>query len=135
MLPKDIRRAVEKELTNYPIRLKRLEILKEEVMNSGNRELSGMPIHHSGESVTERKALELCSSEILFLEKRCKQIREGLELLDDEERRLVELKYFCRKFTHDGVMAEMNISKRERYFITRNRILEKIAYITGMWYL
>lgn len=135
MLPQDIRRAVEMELTNYPIRLKRLELLKDEVMNSGNRELSGMPIHHSGESVTERKALELCSSEILFLEKRCRQIREGLELLDDEERRLVELKYFCRKFTHDGVMAEMNFSKRGRYFITRNRILEKIAYITGMWHL
>ena len=135
MIPKDIRQAVERELSNYPARQKRLQLLKEEIEQSGNRELSGMPIHHSGESVTERKALELCSSEVLFLERRCRQIREGLQLLDAEERRLVELKYFCRRFTHDGVMGEMGIGKRNNYFYMRNKILERFAYIMGIWYL
>ena len=134
MIPKDIRQAVERELSNYPARQKRLQLLKEEIEQSGNRELSGMPIHHSGESVTERKALELCSSEILFLERRCRQIREGMDLLDTEERRLVELKYFCRRFTHEGVKEQMVMSNRE-YFVTRDRVVEKIAYILGLWFL
>lgn len=134
-MPRTIRQAVENELMNFPVRKKRLELLKEEIYHSGNRELSDMPRGSNVHSITERKALELNTDEILWLEKRIRQMNSVMESLTPEERQIVQVRYFENRYTHEGTRMELNITSARAYYGKRDRILEQFAYALGYWYM
>jgi RinA family phage transcriptional activator len=133
-------RFVERELYNYPINKKLVENWekeKEELIGGARSTLSG---DGSGR-FAENKITNPTSAEVLrllALENKVNRARwyvqaidDVLELLPEEDRRLVELKYFQGFLTNVGVARELNIGQTV-FYERRAKLVEKFAIRMGL---
>ncbi len=112
-------KVIEAELYCYHESKRYLEDLREEILEGSATQEVGMAVQ-SGTTgdTTMNKAIKLTSSrEILECERRIRAIEKVLKMLekDDKKLRLVQMKYFQRKYTDIGIAMELDISERTFY--------------------
>jgi len=121
-------RYIESELCNYKAYCDRAKEIREGIIYAGDRAFSGMPINHSGASVTENKGIALAScKELTDLTNRIRLIENVLWQADFQSRAIIFLRYIEGGMTHNEVMRKMGICNRNRYFEKRDRIINKLA--------
>lgn len=109
-----------------------LEHIRESIVDGTSyREVS---IQSGGTSdITANKAIKLASSkEMLELERRIRGIEEALKIIqqDPEKYRLLQMKYFERKYTDRWIWRELNISDRT-FYRWRREIIEVVGSRLG----
>lgn len=114
-MKKEIKRYIEAELRDYYKNKKDLADLQEAILHgTGSADPSG--IRGSGNSdPTQRKALALMTNaRIKKLEETIQAIEVVVGELDEEKRRLVEMKYWTRPktLTDEGIAQHLHISSR-----------------------
>lgn len=63
---------------------------------------------------------------------RIRKIEAGLKLVNDEERNIIELKYFSGiEYTNDYIIEELHIS-RKKFYKLRDGIIYKFAIVFGL---
>ena len=127
-------KSIESELYCYHESKKYLEELREEIIEGSAIQEVGIAVQ-SGTigNVTMNKAIKLTSSrEILEVERRLRAIEKVLSLLERDEKRLrlVEMKYFERRYTDIGIALELDISERT-FYNWRKEIIKLIAEQLG----
>lgn len=89
----------------------------------------GVPADPTGRKVAELEALEARtgrSRQVLAI------IDAVWDILSDEKRRILELKYFAKdKLTNEQVIAEMHIG-RSRFYAQRKEIIRDFAFVMGL---
>ncbi|MHB1654412.1 MAG: transcriptional regulator [Desulfitobacteriaceae bacterium] len=132
-MERHIYQFVEAELQNYKINKKLIEEFDREILYTGAK--SGLGKDPTGRfpqnTTTDSTSVE--AMRILFLEDKTlragyyvRAIEDVLELLSEQERKLVELKYFQGWLTDSGICSEMHIS-RVTLYRQKNNIVRKFA--------
>lgn len=127
-------KTIESELYCYHESKKYLEELREEIIESSAAQEIGVAVQ-SGTTgdTTGNKAVKLASSrEILEVKRRLRAIEKVLGLLENNERKLklVQMKYFERRYTDIGISMELDISERT-FYNWRKEIIRLIAEQLG----
>lgn len=106
---------------------------RNELVHSTRHHEPGLP-HNQGVG----RPVESTVIQMLVLEQKAqremfwvKAIEDVFELLPDEDKRLVELKYFEGYLTNAGVARRLNISERE-FYRRRERIVWRFANRLGL---
>lgn len=109
------------------------EAQREELMNATKTREEGMPGSGALGRPTETTAIQLALLESKVKPEMfwVKAIEDTLELLCEEDRRLVELKYFEAYLSNTGIARQLNISERE-FYNRREQIVYKFAYRFGL---
>ena len=110
-IPKHVYKFIEAELYDYKINKKTLEALKNDVYlatfsgdGTGRSSRRGSP--------SEAKVMQLMTDrQIQRLEFTVKAIEDVLETLTEEEKKLVRMKYFEKRYTNKGLALEMGMSQ------------------------
>lgn len=135
-IPDEIFRLVERKLFDYPqnaAAIKAAREMREDVLQQGRQfDLTNPPAAGQGSPV-ERKAMRL-----LMLEEKAqreefwvKGIEDVLQQLPEEDRKLVELKYFNGFLTNAGVARELGMSD-STYRRRKRHIVRKFAVRFGL---
>lgn len=121
---------VERKLYDYPANkqiIRDFEARSEAILHR-TKENDGQPRGSGIGKPTETTAIQLA-----LLEQRVKceafwirAIEDTLELLSDEDKTLVQLKYFEGYLTNEGIMLRMGMSKK-RFYRMRDEIITKFA--------
>lgn len=136
---KDAFRHVEAELFAYPFRKKEIARLREEILNPFDEEPDDKTVVKGKNSVripedpTGRQALKLVShTRLMHLERVSDAIEEVYHRLSDQQRKMVELKYWTQpqRLTTIGICELVGISDRT-YSRWRRQIVHGIAEILG----
>lgn len=119
-------RLLESELYFYKDTKKELQLLEDDIANLSSS--SDSSIRAGISKPTEAKALRLMSSkELLEARRRIEAIEYMLDVLrcceEPAKLRLIEMKYFERKYTDVGIWEALNISKKTYYRWKREAIL------------
>lgn len=127
-------KTIEAELYCYHETKKYLEELREEILESSATQEIGVAVQ-SGTTgdTTGNKAIKLASSrEILEVDRRMRSIEKVLNLLKNDEKktRLVEMKYFERRYTDIGIALKLGISERT-FYNWRREIIKLIGEQLG----
>jgi len=129
-------RYIEKELYNYPLNRKLIENWEAErqgiIEETGGREnivIDDKKVSNPTLSKTMR--LLALEGKVDRAKWYCKAIEDVLEILEETDKRLVELKYFQGYLTNEGVARELNISVRE-FYRRRKNIIGKLAVRMGL---
>lgn len=127
-------KSIESELYCYYESKKYLEEMREEILEGSSGQEIGVAVQ-SGTigNTTMNKAIKLASSrEILEVERRLRAIDKVLGLLERDEKklRLVQMKYFERRYTDIGIALELDISERT-FYNWRKDIIKLIAEQLG----
>jgi RinA family phage transcriptional activator len=125
-IPRHVYKFIEAELYDYKINKKTLEALKNDVYlatfsgdGAGRSSRRGSP--------SEAKVMQLMTDrQIQRLEFSVKAIEDVLETLTDEERKLLKLRYFEKRFTNKGLAMEMGMSEPTLITAKKN-IITKFA--------
>lgn len=112
-------KMIESELYCYNESKKYLDELREEILEGSATQDLGVLVQNGViGNPTANKAIKLTNSrEILEVERRLRAIEKVLKLLENDERklRLVQMKYFERRYTDIGIALELDISERTFY--------------------
>lgn len=130
-------RFVESKLYAYVDNKKLVEAwentAKEIIHRSAYRE-PGMP----GNRDTNTSPVESISMQVIMLEQKAfrerfwiKAIEDVLELLPEQDKRLVELKYFEQYLSNTGIADKLSISERQ-FYKCRERIVWRFANRFGL---
>lgn len=121
---------VERKLYDYPANkqiVRDYEAQREAILHR-TKDNNGQPRGSGIGRPTETTAIQLA-----LLEQRVKceafwirAIEDTLELLSDEDKTLVQLKYFEGYLTNEGIMLRMGMSKK-RFYRMRDEIITKFA--------
>lgn len=124
---------IESELYSYKDTLKEIEELKNNIiLSSGSSDGIG-GTSNSIVSVTEIKGTALATNKrILHLERISKVIEKVLNEISEDQRKLIELKYFTKPQlnTWEGIAQKIPVS-RTQAFVWRNAVILKIAQELG----
>ena len=127
-------KMIESELYCYKESKKYLDELREEIIEGSAAQEAGVAVQSGTTSnVTMNKAIKLASSiEMLEVERRLRAIEKVLGLLekDDKKLRLVQMKYFERRYTDIGIALELSISERT-FYNWRKYIIQLIGQQLG----
>jgi len=121
---------VERKLYDYPANkqiIRDYEAQREALLHR-TKENDGQPRGSGIGKPTETTAIQLA---LLEQRVRCESfwiraIEDTMELLSDEDKMLVQLKYFEGYLTNDGIMLKMGMSKK-RFYRMRDEIITKFA--------
>ena len=121
---------VERKLYDYPANkqiIRDYEAQREAILHR-TKENDGQPRGSGIGKPTEATAIQLA---LLEQRVRCESfwiraIEDTMELLSDEDKMLVQLKYFEGYLTNDGIMLKMGMSKK-RFYRMRDEIITKFA--------
>jgi RinA family phage transcriptional activator len=133
------RRVIEAELRNFHQTKRELELLREEIIESGygicydSMKVSGGTLCKP----TESKAMMLLTSTVIReSERRVRAISELIDVLradeDPTKLRFIELKYFERRYTDYGLAQQLNIGIATLYRWQNHAvhfIAERLGYI------
>lgn len=137
-IPNHVFRYVERELYLYRVYKASVEELKwdlEDIMNR-SRQFSVDPIpSNRGQSDTVSLTIvqaAIIENKIQQKLTRIRKIEAGLQILTDEEREIVETKYFSNvDLTNEQIIAQLNIN-RNRFYKLRYGIVYKFAMVFGV---
>lgn len=123
-------RFVERKLYDYPANkqiIRDYEAQREAILHR-TKDNDGQPRGSGIGKPTETTAIQLA---LLEQRVRCESfwiraIEDTMELLSDEDKMLVQLKYFEGYLTNDGIMLKMGMSKK-RFYRMRDEIITKFA--------
>lgn len=126
-------RLIESELYFFNDTKKRLKELEEEILESSGSSETGIRAGIS--DPTARKAERLLSSvELMEIKKRVQAIEYALDVFENCQEpaklRLIEMKYFERRYTDDGIMGELNVS-RTSFYRWKREFIELVANKLG----
>jgi RinA family phage transcriptional activator len=124
-------KAIEAELYGYFDTKKDLELMEEEILESSP--FQEVSVQSGIGDTTANKAIKLISSkEILEVRRRINAIEKALFILQQNEYklRLLQMKYFERKFSDIGIQQELNIS-RETFYRWRRDIIKLVGSYLG----
>ena len=121
---------VERKLYDYPANkqiIRDYEAQREAILHR-TKENDGQPRGSGIGKPTEATAIQLA---LLEQRVRCESfwiraIEDTMELLSDEDKMLVQLKYFEGYLTNEGIMLRMGMSKK-RFYRMREEIITKFA--------
>lgn len=121
---------VERKLYDYPANkqiIRDYEAQREAILHR-TKDNDGQPRGSGIGKPTETTAIQLA---LLEQRVRCESfwiraIEDTMELLSDEDKMLVRLKYFEGYLTNDGIMLKMGMSKK-RFYRMRDEIITKFA--------
>lgn len=121
---------VERKLYDYPANkqiIRDYEAQREAILHR-TKDNDGQPRGSGIGKPTETTAIQLA---LLEQRVRCESfwiraIEDTMELLSDEDKMLVQLKYFEGYLTNDGIMLKMGMSKK-RFYRMRDEIITKFA--------
>lgn len=121
---------VERKLYDYPANkqiIRDYEAQREAILHR-TKDNDGQPRGSGIGKPTETTAIQLA---LLEQRVRCESfwiraIEDTMELLSDEDKMLVQLKYFEGYLTNDGIMFKMGID-RNRFYRMRAEIITKFA--------
>ena len=121
---------VERKLYDYPTNkqiIRDYEAQREAILHR-TKDNDGQPRGSGIGKPTETTAIQLAPLEQRV---RCESfwiraIEDTMELLSDEDKMLVQLKYFEGYLTNDGIMLKMGMSKK-RFYRMRDEIITKFA--------
>lgn len=121
---------VERKLYDYPANkqiIRDYEAQREAILHR-TKDNDGQPRGSGIGKPTETTAIQLA---LLEQRVRCESfwiraIEDTMELLSDEDKILVQLKYFEGYLTNDGIMLKMGMSKK-RFYRMRDEIITKFA--------
>lgn len=125
-------RAIEAELYGYLDTKRELELMEEEILEGSPFQEVAVQSGTTGDT-TANKAIKLASSkELLEVRRRINAIEKALFTLQQNETklRLLQMKYFERKFTDQGIMMELHISDRT-FYRWRREIVQLIGSYLG----
>lgn len=133
-VPRHVFRYIEGELYRYPITVKRIEDLRSNMINRTQSIDAAGPVDSGSGNPTESIAFALIDNdEINHLSRKVKAVKDVIEQLPDDRRRLVELKYFSKDKPDVELVAQrLNIS-RTTFFCWRKEIIAAFAYRMGLW--
>ncbi len=124
---------IEAELYCYHESKKDLRLMREEILEGTTYQ--EVAVQAGIGNVTENKAIKLVSSaSIRETERRINAIEKAIEVLqcsnEPRKLKLLEMKYFERKYTDIGIMGELYIG-RPTFYRWRREIIELIANFLG----
>ena len=125
-------KAIEAELYGYLDTKKEIELMEEEILEGSPFQEVAVQSGTTGDT-TANKAIKLASSkELLEVRRRINAIERALLILQQNETklRLLQMKYFERKYTDQGIMMELCISDRT-FYRWRKEIVQLIGSYLG----
>ena len=125
-------KAIEAELYGYLDTKKEIELMEEEILEGSPFQEVAVQSGTTGDS-TASKAIKLVSSkELLEVRRRVNAIEKTLVILQQDEYklRLLQMKYFERKFSDIGIQQELHIS-RETFYRWRREIIKLVGSYLG----
>ncbi|TAH62770.1 MAG: DUF1492 domain-containing protein [Gottschalkiaceae bacterium] len=126
-------RMIESELYCYQESKKDLELMREEILEGSS--FQEVAVQAGLGNVTENKAIKLVSSvSIRETERRINAIEKAIDILKNSNEprklRLLEMKYFERRYTDTAIAEELYID-RSTFYRWRREIIELIANFLG----
>ncbi len=125
-------KAIEAELYGYQDTKKDLELMEEEIIESSPFQEVSVQAGITGDS-TANKAIKLTSSkELLEVRRRINAIEKALVVLQHDgcKLKLLQMKYFERKYSDLGIQQELHIS-RETFYRWRRDIIKLVGSYLG----
>jgi RinA family phage transcriptional activator len=125
-------KAIEAELYGYFDTKRELELMEEEILEGSPFQEVAVQAGTTGDS-TASKAIKLASSkELLEVRRRVNAIEKALLVLQQNETklRLLQMKYFERKYTDQGIMMELHISNNT-FYRWRREIVKLVGSYLG----
>jgi RinA family phage transcriptional activator len=133
-IERHIYQYVEAELRNYKTYKKLIEEYDKELLYTGaksglSKDPSGRFSQNQTSDPTQNEAGRVIANENRVKRYRdiVKCIEDVLEELSEEEKKLVEVKYFQGWLTDWGVCRELHVGSRTTYWKMKNRIIKKFA--------
>lgn len=137
-IPAAVRRFVEYKLYHYrelKAVINEWQARREDLLHRGQQIDPSCP---PPTQLSQRSPTENAVMQMLLLETKAQResfwvraIEDVLKILPEQERRLVELKYFDRLLTNTGVARELGISER-LFYEWKDRILRRFAERFGL---
>lgn len=132
-IERHIYRYVEAELENYTTYKKLVQEVKEEGLYSGAksslcRDITGRFSQNQSSDPTHKEAVHVLANKYRLDRQKdmitC--IEDVLAILNDEQQKLIELRYFGGFLTDVGVMRELGMS-RATYFREKRKLIKQFA--------
>ncbi|HHY45869.1 MAG TPA: hypothetical protein GX506_01040 [Firmicutes bacterium] len=135
-IPNPVFKFVEYKLYHYrenKAAIKAWEEMREDILQRGRQWQIGFPPPEGQHSPTEEKTIQM-----MILEQKAQRelfwiraIEDVLAILPEQDKRLVELKYFEGYLTNAGVARELNMSERA-FYDRREVIIRRFAIRFGL---
>ena len=91
-VPRWVKKKIENELYQYWDNKKELEEMQKDIIESSPEPPDGQPKGNSTSNPTEQKAIKLRTTRsILAIERKLKYIENALAMLNEEEKRIIEI--------------------------------------------
>ena len=141
-MDRDLRRKMVYELTHLTENKIRLEQLRLDLIDKGNRPSAPLPPDGSRSNLPSDPTCDEAIRTISILEcikkldLKIKKIELALDALPIKQRRIIELRYIDKAcYTKEEVIAILSCKdrymSRSRYYINRNDAIDKLIYIIG----
>lgn len=127
-------RFVESELSDYPETKSKLEDLRADIIGRSPMPDEGSYINGRNNvgRPTEKSAVMLITNKRLEqMERTVKAIEKTMKTLDKDRQKLVEMRYFEKRFAPTGIAEELHISERT-YYNWRDEVIKLIAIEMGL---
>jgi len=123
-MKKSVFRYIEAEIYDYPETVKEIEQLREEIMEGGQQE-ERIQVQSSRQSdpTATRATRLLMDKRLRRLEEVSHAIKRVYDALPREKRRLVEMKYWEKRYTKSGIAEALHISEMTFYRWRRQIVL------------
>ena len=125
-------RAIEAELYGYLDTKREVELMEEEILEGSSFQEVAVQSGTTGDT-TANKAIKLVSSkELLEVRRRINAIEKALTVLQQNEYklRLLQMKYFERTYTDQGIMMKLCISNNT-FYRWRREIVKLVGSYLG----
>lgn len=129
-MKKSVFRYIEAELYDYHETLKEIDLLREEIIEGSQRLASGKSTHISDPTASKVSRL-LMDRRIRRLEEVATAIGRVYDNIPREKQRLIELKYWDKRYTNTGVAQELHVGEMT-FYRWRRHIIEAIAQELGL---
>ncbi len=127
---RQVYRYVEAELYAHPLRKRDIERLRADIIEA-TPERSVTSSENPGDPTLLRAMRLLTSKRLERMMGNYEAIAKIYESLDDMKKRLVDMRYWQRKYTDCGIYENLHISRRT-YFRWREEILAAMAIEMGL---
>lgn len=129
-VPYWVKKKMETELYQYWDNQKKLERLKNDIIEENNSVQDGQPRGNSTGNPTEQKAIKLRTTRtILITEERLRYVENAINRLNEDEKEVFEIIF---KQKHNQKMAETyKYISKETYYNTYNKIIYYTALEFG----